>query len=103
MSFYGGDVEMDQVELLRKDIQERMMRSQDWDRLMRALRVHLHERGWYDEVTSRAQEVARGSARPRFSEVYSAIHDQAIGSCPPEVRAELIKQIRAFIAANTVE
>ncbi|GAB1522153.1 hypothetical protein RhiTH_005263 [Rhizoctonia solani] len=76
---YGGDVEMDEVESLRKDIQERMMRSQDWDRLMRALRVHLHERGWYDEVTNMAQ-----------------------GSCPPEVRAELIKQIRAFIVANTV-
>ncbi|ELU41353.1 EnY2 domain-containing protein [Rhizoctonia solani AG-1 IA] len=69
---YGGDVEMDEVESLRKDIQERMM-------LMRALRVHLHERGWYDEVTNMAQ-----------------------GSCPPEVRAELIKQIRAFVVANTV-
>jgi hypothetical protein len=29
---YGGDVEMDEVELLRKEIQERMMRSQEWDR-----------------------------------------------------------------------
>ncbi|KAF8674602.1 Tetratricopeptide repeats protein [Rhizoctonia solani] len=98
---YGGDVEMDEVESLRKDIQERMMRSQDWDRLMRALRVHLHERGWYDEVTNMAQEAARGSAKPRFTDVYSVIHDQAISSCPPEVRAELIKQIRAFIVANT--
>ncbi|KAJ1303827.1 hypothetical protein OPQ81_008249 [Rhizoctonia solani] len=98
---YGGDVEMEEVESLRKDIQERMMRSQDWDRLMRALRVHLHERGWYDEVTSQAQEAARGSVKPRFNDVYSAIRDQAISSCPPEVRAELIKQIRAFIAANT--
>ncbi|KAF8752891.1 Tetratricopeptide repeats protein [Rhizoctonia solani] len=69
---YGGDVEMDEVESLRKDIQERMMRSQDWDRLMRALRVHLHERGWYDEVTNMAQEAARGSAKPRFTDVYSA-------------------------------
>ncbi|CCO30293.1 hypothetical protein BN14_04320 [Rhizoctonia solani AG-1 IB] len=98
---YGGDVEMDEVELLRKEIQERMMRSQEWDRLMRALRVHLHERGWYDEVTSMAQEAAKGSTKPRFTDVYSAIHEQAIGSCPPEVRTELIKQIRDFITANT--
>lgn len=29
---YGADVDMDEVETLRKEIQERMMRSQDWDR-----------------------------------------------------------------------
>jgi hypothetical protein len=31
-SYSNGDVDMDEVAVLRKDIQERMMRSQDWDR-----------------------------------------------------------------------
>lgn len=98
---YGSvDVEMDEVEALRKEIQERMMRSQDWDRLMRALRIHLQDRGWYDQVTSKAQEAAGGSEKPRFNDIYSAIREFAIDSCPEDVQDELKKQIRAFIAAN---
>ncbi|KAG8774753.1 hypothetical protein FRC12_001842 [Ceratobasidium sp. 428] len=101
-SYTNGDVEMDEVSILRKDIQERMMRSQDWDRLMRALRIHLQDSGWYDQVTSKAQEVAAVSEKPRFSEVYASIRDYAIDSCPPDVQTELLRQIRAFIAANVV-
>ncbi|QRV95588.1 hypothetical protein RhiJN_23606 [Ceratobasidium sp. AG-Ba] len=101
-SYVNGDVEMDEVAVLRKDIQERMMKSHDWDRLMRALRIHLQDRGWYDQVTSRAQEAAAASEKPRFSEVYSSIREFAIDSCPPDVQAELLKQIKAFIVANTV-
>ncbi|KAB5590628.1 hypothetical protein CTheo_5938 [Ceratobasidium theobromae] len=102
-SFGSADVDMDEVETLRKEIQERMMRSQDWDRLMRALRVHLQDRGWYDEITSKAQAAAAASEKPRFNDVYSEIHDFAISSCPEDVRAELLKQIRAFIAANVAD
>jgi hypothetical protein len=64
---------------------------------MRALRVHLQDRGWYDEVTGKAQgmfvcgsisleflfvpaEVAARLEKPRFNDVYSAIHDFAIST-----------------------
>ncbi|KAG8706291.1 hypothetical protein FRC08_001157 [Ceratobasidium sp. 394] len=100
--YANGGVDMDEVYLLRKDIQERMMRSQDWDRLMRALRIHLQDSGWYDQVTSRAQEAAAASEKPRFSDVYGSIREFAIDSCPQDVQAELLRQIRAFIAANVV-
>ncbi|KAF8603291.1 hypothetical protein BDV93DRAFT_523367 [Ceratobasidium sp. AG-I] len=94
----------DEMEVLRKEIQERMMRNQEWDRLMRALRVHLQDSGWYDKVTSKAQvEAASASEKPQFSQVYQSIRDFALDSCPEDVKTELLKQIRAFISANVVD
>lgn len=102
-NYSSAGVGVDEMETLRKDIQERMMRNQEWDRLMRALRVHLQDSGWYDKVTSRAQEAANTSEKPQFSKVYQAIREFAIDSCPEDVKTELLKQIRAFIAANVVD
>lgn len=97
----GAPSESAELEQLTQSLQERLVTSSEWARLMKHLRKSLDKSEWEDDLKSYARDQARDrNGQIHLSELVALIEPQAKSTIPQELRDDISNKLRAFVQAN---
>ncbi|KAF8317430.1 hypothetical protein DL93DRAFT_2077092 [Clavulina sp. PMI_390] len=83
-----------------RELQTRMLRSGEWERIFNQLKQELNESGWTDIIMDRAREECRQAPSLSVRTVERNVANGAQALISADTRAVILEEIRQFIEDN---